>query len=252
MPSKSHGLSSRNAILPMEAPAEFQALLDGFRDVFQPANAFQESCLRELACLDWRLRPVARIEAGILVYRVERARETEKCRDTAPKRHCSRRKIVYDQDTRLLGISFYRDCEDNAFVKLNRYENSLRRAYYKALKELQSPKRPRNAEPQTQSQFPPPEPPAVPLSPEAPSPDPHHTTVPTQSQFPPPEPPPAESAYRREAACRAIAPPPPPDPHHTMVPTQSQFPPPDPRNRASRPEAACRATAPAGLQTLLS
>jgi hypothetical protein len=156
MPSKSHGLSSRNAILPLEDAAEFQALLDGLRDVFQPANAFQESCLRELACADWRLRRVARIEAGILAYRVERARETEKCRDTAPKRPCSRRKVVYDQETRLLGISFYRDCEDNAFVKLSRYENALRRAYYKALKELQSPQPPRNAEPQTQSQFPPP------------------------------------------------------------------------------------------------
>ena len=38
--SRTHGLCSRNAILPEEDPDEFHALLDGLLSEFQPANAF--------------------------------------------------------------------------------------------------------------------------------------------------------------------------------------------------------------------
>ena len=134
--SCTHGLCSRNAILPEEDPADFQVLLDGLLDVFQPANALEDSNVRELACAEWRLRRALRIETGILVYAMEGARQTERCRDTAPHPARSPEEIRYDQDTRLLGISFYRKCETDSLTKLTRYENSIRRAYYKALKEL--------------------------------------------------------------------------------------------------------------------
>jgi hypothetical protein len=47
--SCTHGLCSRNAILPEEDPAEFQALLAGLLSEFQPTNAREESHVRELA-----------------------------------------------------------------------------------------------------------------------------------------------------------------------------------------------------------
>jgi hypothetical protein len=82
--SCTHELCSRNAVLPEEDPADFQTLLDGLRDLFQPANAFEDSSVRELACAEWRLRRALRIETGILVYGMERARQTERCPNTAP------------------------------------------------------------------------------------------------------------------------------------------------------------------------
>ena len=150
-----HGLSSRNPVLPIENPAELQALLDRLRATFQPANEAQEFSLREMAWADWRLRRVARIESGLYAYRLERAREVENCPDTAPQPARTIRQQRYDQETRLLGIAFYRDCEDNAFVKLSRYENALRRAYYKARNELPPPQSPREETPPMQSQIPP-------------------------------------------------------------------------------------------------
>jgi hypothetical protein len=82
--SCTHGLCSRNAILPEEDPAEFQALLAGLLSEFQPANAREESHVRELASAEWRLRRIVRLETGIFVSAMEKVREWEKCRNTAP------------------------------------------------------------------------------------------------------------------------------------------------------------------------
>ena len=114
-------LSARNPVLSIENPAEFQP----------------------------------RIESGLTVHRMERARQVDHCPGAAPKPAHTIRQQRYDQETRLLGIAFYQDCEDNAFVKLLRYENALRRAYYKALKQLQSPQPARQAGPTERSQTPP-------------------------------------------------------------------------------------------------
>ncbi|MGC9969692.1 MAG: hypothetical protein ABSE56_03780 [Bryobacteraceae bacterium] len=208
--SCTHGLCSRNAVLPEEDPAEFAALLDGLRDVFQPANALEDSHVRELACAEWRLRRALRIETGVLVYAMEGVRQTERCPNTAPRPARSPEEIRYDQDTRLLGISFYRKCETDALTKLTRYENSIRRAYYKALKELQSPRPPRNAKTTEQSQIPPPETHHPPPPPPPPDPPLEDTYAEAQPEPPPPwplDPPHAPSTHASppEAACGAVS-----------------------------------------------
>jgi len=206
---RTHGLCSRNPLLPMEDAAEFQALLDRLRAVYQPADEAQESSLRELAWAEWRLRRVVRIESGLFAYRVEKMRLIENCKFAARKPACSRRKAVYDENTRLLGVAFFRDCEDNAFVKLNRYENSLRRAYYKALKELQAPKPPRKDDPTEQTQLPPSD--NTPRDPTPPPPSPtggRHQELTNQTQIPPPDPPqctpPPEAANRRSRSTQEM------------------------------------------------
>jgi hypothetical protein len=157
--SCTHGLCSRNAILPEEDPAEFQALLTGLLSEFQPANALEESHVRELASTEWRLRRIVRLETGIFVSAMEKVREYENCRNTAPLPDRTPEERRYDQNTRLLGLAFRQHCGGEAFTKLTRYENSIRRAYYKALKELKSPPPPRIAEITKQSQIPePPDP----------------------------------------------------------------------------------------------
>jgi hypothetical protein len=118
----SEDLSYRDIVLPCEDAAEFQALLDDLRDMFQPAGAFQEFCVREMAWAKWRLRRAARIRTGMFAYWMERSGDARDC----------------DEDTRRLGIMFYRECGSDAFAKLKRYENTLRRAYRRAVKELES------------------------------------------------------------------------------------------------------------------
>ena len=160
--SCTHGLCSRNAILPEEDPAEFQALLAGFLSEFQPASAREESHVRELASAEWRLRRIVRLETGIFVSAMEKVREYERCRNTAPSPDRTPEEQRYDQNTRLLGLAFRQHSGGEAFTKLTRYENSIRRAYYKALKELKSPPPPRNTKMTKQSQTPEPEPPPHP------------------------------------------------------------------------------------------
>jgi hypothetical protein len=216
--SCTHGLCSRNAVLPEEDPGDFQTLLDGLRDVFQPANAFEDSNVRELACAEWRLRRALRIETGILVYGMERARQTERCPVTAPRPARSPEEIRYDQETRLLGISFYRNCETDSLTKLTRYENSIRRAYYKALKELKSPPPPRHTNLTKQTQIPPPESPPPP-------PDPPLEDTYAQQSTEPPSPwplpaarlaPPARLCHPRQACGTGIQPV--RDLHHAPLP----------------------------------
>jgi hypothetical protein len=156
--SCTHGLCSRNAILPEEDPAEFHALLAGLIEEFQPATALDESHVRELASAEWRLRRIVRLETGIFITTMEKMRERENCPNTARQPARTPEERRYDENTRLLGLSYRLHCSGEAFTKLTRYENSIRRAYYKALKELQSSPPPRKTEMTEQSQTPPPPP----------------------------------------------------------------------------------------------
>ncbi len=118
----SEDLSYREVVPRLEDTGEFRALLDDLRDMFQPIGASQEFWVRELARAEWRLRRAARMRTGMLAYWMERSGDA----------------VVCDENTRLLGIMFWRECGSDAFAKLRRYENNLRRAYNMTLKELQS------------------------------------------------------------------------------------------------------------------
>jgi hypothetical protein len=186
--SCTHGLCSRDAILPEEDPAEFQALLAGLLSEFQPANAREESHVRELASAEWRLRRIVRLETGIFVAAMEKVRGWETNRKTAPRATRTPEERRYDQDTRLLGLAFRQNCGTEAFTKLTRYENSIRRAYYKALNELKSPPPPRIAKMTEQSQIPqPPEPDPPPQQPDTgPATEGLHQALPASPASPPP------------------------------------------------------------------
>jgi hypothetical protein len=152
--SCTHGLCSRNAILPEEDPADFYALLDGLIEEFQPATAREESHVRELASAEWRLRRIVRLETGIFITTMEKMRERENSPNTARQPARTPEERRYDENTRLLGLSYRLHCSGEAFTKLTRYENSIRRAYYKALKELHAPSPPHKTELTKQTQTP--------------------------------------------------------------------------------------------------
>jgi hypothetical protein len=106
--SLSHGLSAKQfALLPHEDPAEYAALLEALTGDHQPEGATQLFLVEEMARARWKLRRIAIMEMELL------SSETS------------------------LANWFKSDCsKDEVLLKLNRYEGSARRAWYKALSEL--------------------------------------------------------------------------------------------------------------------
>ena len=161
-----HGLCARETVLNEEDPDEFQALLDGFRDEFQPATAREEALVRQAADAEWRLRRITRLETGVFAAAMGQEREWEEIPDTASTPACTRAEQRHDENTFLLGKAFQHNCGGEVFVKLMRYGNSIRRAFYKALAELKAPPPSRRTKMTEQTQFPSPDfpqPPPLPL-----------------------------------------------------------------------------------------
>jgi hypothetical protein len=108
-----HGLSStRFALLPFEDAAEFQTLLNGLEGEHQPATPTESFLVLELARSEWKIRRVNAIEAEIL--------SGEGAGDWAA-----------------VAARFTADASaEQALLKLNRYEQSARRAWHQALNQL--------------------------------------------------------------------------------------------------------------------
>ena len=132
-----HGLTSTRAIaLPEENLEEFNDLLESFSAQFQPQSPFERSLVLQMAVADWRMRRAVRLETGILAYRLDEMRAERDIPLSKPDPASSRADRKFDEDTRLLGELFSRNCEGYPQLTLLRYENSARRAYYNALREL--------------------------------------------------------------------------------------------------------------------
>jgi hypothetical protein len=132
-----HGILSREAVLPEEDRREFLDLLTALEAQFQPATPVQEFLVRELACAQWRLRRVARIETGFIVVRTRQARKWEFDEKPPEPPEPTTPEKRHDRDTLALGHAFGQNSGGDPFAKLMRYENTLRRAYYKALDALE-------------------------------------------------------------------------------------------------------------------
>jgi hypothetical protein len=107
-----------------------------------------------LADAEWRLARLIRLETGLLETRLEQSRPTLELQPNHPDSqnaqahpaafanqgtHPDSHAADYFQITRHLGLASHRDCcGADAFTKLCRYENSIRRAFYKSLHALQS------------------------------------------------------------------------------------------------------------------
>jgi hypothetical protein len=167
-----HGLLARDSIAYGECPGDLQHLRQVYLDHYQPTTPAEEFLVHQLSSAHWRLRRIERIEAGLfrtLILEADQARlsHDEEDEDEKPPSEAEQ----FDSDSDDFGRAFLRDCKNAASLAiLNRYENSLRRAYLKALHEL------------GRLQAPPPQPPAPPaapnLRPVTPSPAPALTPAP--------------------------------------------------------------------------
>lgn len=104
----SHGLSSTKfAVLPHENLVEYEALLASLQEEFEPGTPTEDFLVEEMARAQWKLRRATAIEHELLSGQAD------------------------------LTKWFKEDCsKDNALLKLNRYENTARRAWYKAFTEI--------------------------------------------------------------------------------------------------------------------
>lgn len=136
-----HGLLANESTLPQESIPEFEQLLTAFREEHHPATATEEFLVHQMADAQWRLRRIRRVETGMfdaLMVEAEEQYQTEITRSTledppdlTPEQKAIRK---HDRDTALLGRAFLQRPESVAI--LSRYENSIRRSFYKALEEL--------------------------------------------------------------------------------------------------------------------
>ena len=160
-----HGLLSREVLLPGEDGAALAELSGRLREELRPAGELEGLLVERVIAAAWRLRRLGRVEAGIFAWerleelaeRAEReAREYERSTDigenlsgpwitiTDEKKHeeaLSKAQQMRDEqgnETATLGRTFARDATGaNAFSKLSRYETTIERGLYKALHELQ-------------------------------------------------------------------------------------------------------------------
>ena len=110
-----HGLTAKAVVLPDESQEDFEALRDAYIERFQPTDQVELDLVESMAASRWRLRRVTSIESGILADGLKIA-----------DRHEQEHRLAYAFKT-----------NGESLAKLTRYENSLNRAFDRALKQLQ-------------------------------------------------------------------------------------------------------------------
>lgn len=147
----SHGLAStRFALLPWEDPVEWEELLSGLTSEHRPSTPTEEFLVMEMARAQWKLNRLAHIEHELIAGEKGASSWSE------------------------LAQNWRRDCTYNQeLAKLERYENSLRRAWYRALATLTKLRKPspglKKPSPQTHKAKPIEEAPEIVCSPASPA-----------------------------------------------------------------------------------
>ena len=109
--ARTHGLLSRQVLLPDEDADQLAAVRQQLHAQLAPAGALETLLADEMVAAAWRLRRLHRVEAE--VFAVERAR------------------LKSDGMESGVGVA------SDVLAKLSRYETPLKRAFYRALHELQ-------------------------------------------------------------------------------------------------------------------
>ena len=111
----SHGLSSaRFFLLPHENPEDFDTLLSGLEDEFQPESATEKFLVTEMARAQWKLGRIEAIEAAVL----------------------SQAAAADSNDPWAAIATEFQSTAGDALAKLDRYAASARRVWHKSLDTL--------------------------------------------------------------------------------------------------------------------
>jgi hypothetical protein len=113
----SHGLTAAHVILPGEDAAGYENLLTSISSEFKPATPTEIFLVEQIAHCQWKLTRLAAMEADLFTRQMTAGPSLDAA-------------AVFEQ-------------EANKLLKLQRYENAIRRAYFKALGELRAIQKPR-------------------------------------------------------------------------------------------------------------
>jgi hypothetical protein len=123
-----HGLLARDAVLPGEDPAEFEAQLAALEADIQPGDALERELVRQIADAQWRMRRLVRLETGYLAAALDETRRfTAKCRPNELQ-------PGYEGETLLLGTALLNRTQ--ALVHLARYDGHLGRRFDRAIRQI--------------------------------------------------------------------------------------------------------------------
>ena len=127
-----HGLRAQATVLPDENLDDFEFLVSGLEDQFQPQTALEWTLLRQLADAEWRMRRVPYLEAALLAAKVGRTvRYYKGFPERLPEDDA-------EADMVLIGEAAESDARNgDTLSKLSRYEARLSHRYFKALDHLQ-------------------------------------------------------------------------------------------------------------------
>ena len=134
-----HSLCARDSTLYFEQDAEFNQVLQAFRDEHQPVGPTEDYLVQQLAALYWKTRRLGRMEVGLLHHQLDMEsivmpalKLNYKTGETPPMG------AIHDWRTELLGRALHSDCSTgNALLKLTLCEAISDRMFHRTLRHLQ-------------------------------------------------------------------------------------------------------------------
>jgi hypothetical protein len=123
-----HGLTAQQHLVGDEDEGQFEALVASLNESHQPANAAESILVGQIAENYWRLLRARRIETGFW----EKSIATNNRVTAIPG---NERHIPESPEEQLANIFGWN--EDKMFDRLMRYEASIERSYYRAIKQLE-------------------------------------------------------------------------------------------------------------------
>ena len=125
-----HGLLARDAVLPGEDPADFDAQLAALEADIQPQGALECELVRQLADAQWRMQRLSRLETAYLNAALDNERRIKAGPHSRPRRHYSD-----EENTLMLGYSLMGG-STNSLAQLARYDSLLGRRFERALQQI--------------------------------------------------------------------------------------------------------------------
>ena len=123
-----HGLTGRTlVVLPEEHEHEYQAVLQGFRESFQPHDAAEEALVLRLAQAHWRSLRSRKIETGILAITAD----TERARARKTVENCPEHLNPHNA----LAVAFMINPAERWQMYL-RYDTTISREFFRTLDAL--------------------------------------------------------------------------------------------------------------------
>ena len=135
--ARQHGLFARDAVLPDENPEDFLQLITDLEQELEAGSAFERRLVHHIACTEWRMRRLVRLETGALMSQLEEERlcaqriQAEHGEENAPPPA-----DPYQQSTKELGAVVAGDRDTPVLLTLSLYEARLTRKYFSLLKHL--------------------------------------------------------------------------------------------------------------------